>query len=83
MPPSTIPVSIETSPIATLSTLFCTTKAQMVRAIAAQMTYEDLPEDIRAEVDAVRQEATSPKLNVAAAATDLLHQWRSRSSPAA
>ncbi|MGI0494292.1 hypothetical protein ACN4EG_21100 [Alkalinema pantanalense CENA528] len=57
--------------------------AQMVRAIAAQMTYEDLPDDIRAEVDAVRQEATSPKLNVAAAATDLLNQWRSRSSPAA
>jgi hypothetical protein len=45
--------------------------------LASQMTYDDLPDDIRAQVDAVRQ-AAMPSEQPGKLAADLLTQWRRR-----
>jgi hypothetical protein len=45
--------------------------------LASQMTYDDLPDDIRASVDAVRQ-AAMPSEQPGKLATDLLTRWRHR-----
>lgn len=45
--------------------------------LASQMTYEDLPDDIRAKVDAVR-EAAVPSAQPGKIAANLLDQWRQR-----
>lgn len=49
----------------------------VIRELANRMTYEDLPEDVRAKVDSVR-EAASPKFQPAHLADRLLTQWRSK-----
>ena len=49
----------------------------LVLAMADQMTYEDLHPESKAQVDQVR-EATVPKFNAQAVATDLLSQFRSQ-----
>jgi hypothetical protein len=51
----------------------------IIRAIAAQMTEEDLPDDLRAMVQGSR-EALSPKIQPAQVAANLLDQWRSNRS---
>ena len=43
--------------------------------LASQLSYEDLPDKVRAKVDAVR-EAASPKFQPDAIASQLLNQWR-------
>lgn len=43
--------------------------------LASQLNYEDLPDKVRAKVDAVR-EAASPKFQPDAIASQLLNQWR-------
>jgi hypothetical protein len=45
--------------------------------LASQMTYDDLPDDIRANVDAVRQ-ATMPSEQPGKIAAELLSRWRQR-----
>ena len=51
---------------------------QLMLQMANQMTYDDLPDDVKAKVDGLR-EATNPKpQNLSAIATDLLSQWRQR-----
>lgn len=56
---------------------------QLMLQMANQMTYEDLPEDVKVKVDSLR-EATNPKpQNLAAIATDLLSQWRQQRTEAA
>ena len=45
--------------------------------LASQMTYDDLPDDIRAQVDAVRQ-AAMPSEQPGKLAADLLSRWRQR-----
>ncbi|MDX2242284.1 MAG: hypothetical protein NW224_16490 [Leptolyngbyaceae cyanobacterium bins.302] len=52
----------------------------VIRELANRMTYDDLPEDIKAKVETVR-EAASPKYQPAQLATDLLNRWRDRQSP--
>jgi len=47
--------------------------------LASQMTYDDLPDDIKTKVETVR-EAFSPKLQPAQLATNLLNRWRDRKS---
>ncbi len=47
--------------------------------LAGQMTFEDLPDDLKEKVSAVK-EAASPKLNPASVASDLLAQYRSSRS---
>ncbi len=54
----------------------------LVLAMADQMTYEDLHPESKAQVDQVR-EATVPKFNAQAVATDLLSQFRSQRQTAA
>jgi hypothetical protein len=51
----------------------------VVRELAARMTYDDLPEDIKAKVQTVKETA-NPKYQPAKLATDLLDQWRTRQS---
>jgi len=51
----------------------------VIRELAQRMTYEDLPEDIKAKVENVRESA-SPKYQPAQLATNLLNQWRDRQS---
>ena len=48
----------------------------MKRAIADQMTEEELPEDLKEKV-ALAREAANPKFTPAEVATTLLNQWRS------
>ena len=56
---------------------------QMVLQLASQMTYDDLPEHVRAKVDFVR-EATNPKhQNLSGVASNLLSQWRQKRQSAA
>jgi hypothetical protein len=50
--------------------------------IANRMTYEDLPADIKAKVDSVRESA-SPKHQPSHLAEQLLNQWRDRNQAAA
>lgn len=51
---------------------------QLMLQMADQMTYEDLPDEVRVKVDSVRQ-ATNPKhQNLSSMATDLLSQWRQK-----
>lgn len=50
---------------------------QLVAQLAAQMTYDDLPPDVKAKVDAVR-EAAMPSVQPGKLAADLLDQWRQR-----
>jgi hypothetical protein len=45
--------------------------------LASQMTYDDLPDDIKAEVDAVRQ-AAMPSEQPGKIAAELLSRWRQR-----
>ena len=45
--------------------------------LASQMTYDDLPDDIKAKVDAVR-EAAVPSAQPGKIAANLLDQWRQR-----
>lgn len=53
---------------------------QLMLNMANQMTYDDLPEDVKAKVDDLR-EATSPKhQNLSAIASQLLTKWRSQRS---
>jgi hypothetical protein len=49
----------------------------LVLAMAEQMTYDDLHPESKAQVDQVR-EATVPKFNAQAMATELLNQFRSQ-----
>jgi hypothetical protein len=56
-----------------------TATPEIIRAIAAQMTEDDLPEDLRAVVQGSR-EALSPKIQPAQVAASLLDQWRSNRS---
>jgi hypothetical protein len=56
-----------------------TATPDIIRAIAAQMTEEDLPDDLRAVVQGSR-EALSPKIQPAQIAESLLDQWRSNRS---
>jgi predicted DNA-binding protein (UPF0278 family) len=51
----------------------------VIRELASRMTYEDLPEDIKAKVKTVKETA-NPKYQPAKLATDLLDQWRTRQS---
>ena len=49
---------------------------QLMLQMAEQMTYEDLPAEVQAKVDGLR-EATNPKQqNLSVMAGDLLSQWR-------
>jgi hypothetical protein len=58
-----------------------TAPLHVVHAIADQMTYEDLPDNLRQEVDAVRQQvANPPKFQAQPIADDLLSQWREQRS---
>ncbi len=51
---------------------------QLMLQMADQMTYEDLPDEVKVKVDSVRQ-ATNPKSqNLATMASDLLSQWRQK-----
>ena len=51
---------------------------QLMLQMADQMTYEDLPDEVRVKVDSVRQ-ATNPKhQNLSTMASDLLSQWRQK-----
>ncbi|MEM0978637.1 MAG: hypothetical protein AAGH78_00045 [Cyanobacteria bacterium P01_H01_bin.58] len=51
---------------------------QLMLQMADQMTYEDLPDEVRVKVDSVRA-ATNPKhQNLSSMATDLLSQWRQK-----
>lgn len=52
---------------------------QLVLQLASQMTYEDLPDQVRTKVDRVR-EATRPKFQPETIATNLLNQWRQQRS---
>jgi hypothetical protein len=54
----------------------------VIKELAARMTYDDLPEDIRAKVQTVRESA-SPKFQPAHLADQLLNQWRNRETAAA
>lgn len=54
----------------------------VINELASRMTYEDLPEDVRAKVDQVRESA-SPKYQPAHLADQLLTQWRSRATATA
>ena len=49
----------------------------IVSALADRMTYEDLPDDVRAKVDAVK-ESTSPK-QPSQLAEQILNRWRNQS----
>jgi hypothetical protein len=55
---------------------------EIVRAIASQMTEDDLPDDLKAMVQGSR-DALSPKIQPAQVAANLLDQWRSNRSGAA
>ena len=49
---------------------------QLMLQMADQMTYDDLPDEVKVKVDSVRA-ATNPKhQNLSSMATDLLSQWR-------
>jgi hypothetical protein len=52
-----------------------TTTPEIIRAIASQMTEEDLPEDLRVMVQGAR-EAISPKFQPSQVASQMLSQWR-------
>lgn len=52
---------------------------EIVRAIATQMTEEDLPDDLRSVVQNAR-ESVAPKFQPAQVASQMLNQWRSRQS---
>ena len=55
-----------------------TVAQQLMLQMADQMTYEDLPEEVQAKVDGLR-EATNPKQqNLSVMASDLLSQWRAK-----
>jgi len=54
---------------------------EIVRAIAAQMTEDDLPDDLKAMVQGSR-DAIYPKVHPAQVAANLLDQWRSNRSGA-
>jgi hypothetical protein len=53
----------------------------VVRELAARMTYDDLPTDIKAKVESVRESA-SPKFQPIHLAEKLLGQWRDRNTTA-
>lgn len=57
-----------------------TASEQVVLALASQMNYDDLHPAAKAKVDQVR-EATVPKFNAQAVATDLLGQFRRQRQP--
>ena len=57
-----------------------TASEQVVLALASQMQYEDLHPAAKAKVDQVR-EATVPKFNAQAVASDLLSQFRDQRQP--
>ncbi len=54
----------------------------VVQELASQMRYEDLPADVRAKVDSVRENA-SPKFQPSQVAANILDKWRNRNQPAA
>ena len=54
----------------------------VIRELANRMTYDDLPADVKAKVNSVR-EAASPKFQPAHLADSLLAQWRSQNQAAA
>jgi hypothetical protein len=49
----------------------------VVQELASRMSYEDLPEDMRAQVDRVRA-AAAPKFQPAEVAGNILERWRDR-----
>ena len=49
---------------------------QLMLQMADQMTYEDLPDEVKVKVDGVRQAANPKHQNLSSMATDLLSQWR-------
>lgn len=61
-----------------------TAPLQVIHALADQMDYDDLPENLKAEVDAARERTqTPPKFPAQSIARDLLHQWRAQQASAA
>jgi hypothetical protein len=60
-----------------------TAPLQVVKAIADQMTYEDLPQNWKQTVDQARESATQPpKFQAQSIASDLLSQWRQQQAEA-
>jgi hypothetical protein len=60
-----------------------TAPLQVVKAIADQMTYDDLPSNLKAAVDQARESATNPpKFQAQSIASDLLNQWREQQAEA-
>jgi len=55
----------------------------VVQQLAAQMTYDDLPDNIWARVDEVRGAAIAPKFQPNQLAQDLLSKWKVTRNPAA
>jgi hypothetical protein len=67
-----------------LATRRITAPLHVIHAIAEQMTYEDLPDNLKAEVDAARERTQNPpKMQVQPIAANLLNQWRSQREQAA
>jgi hypothetical protein len=61
-----------------------TAPLQVVKAIADQMTYEDLPQNWKVAVDQARESATQPpKFQAQSIASDLLSQWRQQQAETA
>jgi hypothetical protein len=57
---------------------------QVIHAIADQMDYEDLPENLRQEVDSAREQTQNPpKYQAQSIASDLLSQWRQQQAETA
>lgn len=65
---------------AELKTQRLITIPRIVEAIANQMSEEELPEDLRAVVNQSREAVSSPKVQPAQMAANILNQWRSQQS---
>lgn len=60
-----------------------TAPIQVVKAIADQMTYEDLPQNLKVAVDEARASVNQPpKFQAQSIASDLLSQWRQQQAEA-
>lgn len=65
---------------AELKTQRLITIPRIVEAIANQMSEEELPEDLRAVVNQSREAVSSPKVQPAQMAANILNQWRNQQS---
>ncbi|NJM47080.1 MAG: hypothetical protein HC860_13710 [Alkalinema sp. RU_4_3] len=60
-----------------------TAPLQVIHAIADQMTYDDLPDNLRQEVDSARERTQNPpKFQAQSIASNLLNQWREQRAEA-